>query len=198
MTKYARDEFDRVPETSSRQGVHRVVSEAPRRRLGPVLAVGLVALAIGLVSFLLLPQLGFPPADTPASVSGETPAPTASQPGASSPPAAPVSPQVPRQPTPPPPATSAVDKTQPVAVYNAAGTAGLAGRVSGNIQADGWVLGEVANWQGAPQTTSVIFYSDPSQKVNAEALGKLLNIPAIIESAEYLAPVVVVLGPDFQ
>ena len=59
MTKYARDEFDRVPETSTRQGVHRAVAESRRRRLAPVLAVGAVALAIGLVAFLILPKLGF-------------------------------------------------------------------------------------------------------------------------------------------
>ena len=29
MTKYARDEFDRVPETSTRQGVHRAVADPP-------------------------------------------------------------------------------------------------------------------------------------------------------------------------
>ena len=59
MTKYARDEFDRVPETSTRQGVHRAVSAPAARRLGAILAVGAAALAIGLVAFLLLPKLGF-------------------------------------------------------------------------------------------------------------------------------------------
>ena len=70
MTKYARDEFDKVPETSSRQGVHRVASDAPRRRLGPILAVGVVALAIGLVAFLFLPKLGFAPTGSPLMAAG--------------------------------------------------------------------------------------------------------------------------------
>ena len=59
MTKYARDEFDKVPETASRQGVHRAASAPVRRKLWPILAVGIAALAIGLVSFLILPKLGF-------------------------------------------------------------------------------------------------------------------------------------------
>jgi hypothetical protein len=62
MTKYARDEFDRVPEASTRQGVHRTVAAPGARRLGPVLATGAAALVVGLVAFLLLPKLGFGPA----------------------------------------------------------------------------------------------------------------------------------------
>ena len=45
MTKYARDEFDKVPEVASRQGVHRTASAPSRVRLWPVLAVGIAALA---------------------------------------------------------------------------------------------------------------------------------------------------------
>ena len=61
MTKYARDEFDRVPESSTRQGVHRAVTEARRRSLVPILSLGGIALVIGLVAFIFLPQLGFAP-----------------------------------------------------------------------------------------------------------------------------------------
>jgi hypothetical protein len=91
-----------------------------------------------------------------------------------------------------------VDKTQGVAVYNASGTAGLAGRVSSTLQTDGWTLGQVGNWGGAPQQTSVIFYAGPAQQANAEALSVLLNIPTLVESAEFQVPVVVVLGPGFR
>ena len=89
MTKYARDEFDRVPETSTRQGVHRAVAESrSRRRLGSILAVGVAALAVGLVAFLILPKLGFSSAGETMAVSAEqgagsaaaSPAPTASTP----------------------------------------------------------------------------------------------------------------------
>ena len=215
MTKYARDEFDKVPETSSRQGVHRVASDAPRRRLGPILAVGVVALAIGLVAFLFLPKLGFAPTGTPlmaagsalespsASPSAEAPQ-TASQsaePGAdpsATPSASEALPTTGTPSTAPEDDAPAVDKSQPVAVYNGTTTAGLAGRVSSTVSADGWTLGPVGNWGGMPQQSSVIYYSGAEQKANAEALGELLNITSLVDSAEFQQPVVVVLGPGFQ
>lgn len=206
MTRYARDEFDRVPETSSRQGVHRVASEAPRRRLGPILAVGIAALAIGLVAFLFLPKLGLAPTGNPLIAAGAavdspsaTPsaeAPQSSAPAATEPSTAPsasasssTSPEI---------ETQSVDKTQPVAVYNGTTTAGLAGRVSSSVSAAGWTLGPVGNWGGMPQKSSVIYYNGAEQKPNAEALGDLLNITSLVDSPEFQQPVVVVLGPGFK
>ncbi len=211
MTRYARDEFDKVPETASRQGVHRAASAPSRPRLWPLLAVGVVALAVGLVSFLILPQLGFTQAGRQASTSLESPAPSeaASGPSASAEPSATAEASATTEPSPsaePEPSatpsatasTAAVNKTQGLAVYNAAGTAGLAGRVSSIVQADGWTLGQVGNWGGAPQQTSVIFYAGAAQQANAEALSELLNIPIMVNSAEFQVPLVVVLGPGFQ
>lgn len=216
MTKYARDEFDRVPETSTRQGVHRAVAETRRRRrLGSILAVGAAALAVGLVAFLILPKLGFSSAGETMAVSAEqvgssasaSPAPTASTPEPTSPEPtspAPVSVETSAAPTASatPSATASaaavVDKTQPVAVYNASGTAGLATRVGGTVSSAGWTIGTVGNWGGAPQQRSVIFYSGAPQKSNAEALGKLLGIPTVVDSAEFQLPLVVVLAPGFQ
>jgi hypothetical protein len=213
MTKYARDEFDRVPETSTRQGVHRAVAESrSRRRLGSILAVGAAALAVGLVAFLILPKLGFSSAGETMAVSAEqgagsaaaSPAPTASTPAPSSP--APVSPEASATPsaaaTPsasavPSPA-AVIDKTQPVAVFNGTTTAGLANRVGGTVSTAGWKIGTLGNWGGAPQQRSVIFYSGAAQKGNAEALGKLLGIPTVVDSAEFQLPLVVVLAPGFQ
>jgi hypothetical protein len=215
MTKFARDEFDRVPETSSRQGVHRAAADAPRHRLVPVLAVGVAALVIGLIAFLFLPQLGFSKGSTPlmaagSSVSGASASPTAPQGTAASAPAssspAPSASDAPG-PTPsagdgpsiaPEAAGQAVDKTQPVAVYNGTTTSGLASRVSGSVSAAGWALGPVGNWGGLPQSTSVIYYSGAAQKANAEALGSLLKITKLVDSAQFQMPVVVVLGPGFQ
>ncbi|WLQ04850.1 LytR C-terminal domain-containing protein [Arthrobacter oryzae] len=213
MTKYARDEFDRVPETSSRQGVHRVASESSRRRLGPILAVGVVALAIGLVAFLFLPKLGITPSGSPLmaagsalsspSASAETPQGTAS-PGAepsadpSAVPSASETPSAGSSPSEVPAEAQAVDKTQAVAVYNGTTTAGLAGRVSSTVAGEGWTLGPVGNWGGMPQQSSVIYYSGAGQKANAEALGELLSITSLVDSAEFQQPVVVVLGPGFQ
>ena len=213
MTKYARDEFDRVPETSTRQGVHRAVAETRRRRrLGSILAVGAAALAVGLVAFLILPKLGFSSAGETMAVSAEqvgssasaSPAPTASTPEPTSPEPtspAPVSAEASAAPTAsatPSAAAAVVDKTQPVAVYNASGTAGLATRVGGTVSTAGWTIGTVGNWGGAPQQRSVIFYSGAAQKSNADALGKLLGIPAVVDSADFQLPLVVVLAPGFQ
>lgn len=217
MTKYARDEFDKVPETASRQGVHRTASAPSRVRLWPVLAVGCVALAIGLVSFLILPKLGFAGPASQASSSLEAPlagaGPTPSvEPDASTAPSAEPEPSAVQETagseaipatgtgpsTRPTAQASSVDKTQAVAVYNAAGTAGLASRVGGTVQADGWPLGQVGNWAGAPQQGSVIFYSGPAQRANAEALAELLGVPTVVSSTEFQVPLVVVLGPGYR
>jgi len=207
MTKYARDEFDRVPEASTRQGVHRTAAESRRRGLVPILAIGVAALAIGLVAFLILPKLGFssagetsalatdqasaPASPVPAATSPAAPSPSATRPSASSPASATPS-ATPRA------TTAAVDKTQPVAVYNGTTTGGLASRVGGTVSSAGWALGPLGNWGGVPQQSSVIFYSSAAQKGNAEALGSLLGIQTVVESAEFNMPLVVVLGPGFQ
>jgi LytR cell envelope-related transcriptional attenuator len=219
MTKYARDEFDKVPETTSRQGVHRTASAPARVRLWPILAVGLVALAIGVVSFLILPKMGFggtgsqasslaasPLADTGATepAAQESPA----EPSANATPSAEAVPSASNEPSPsaeaeaePTPSADApvfLDRTQPVAVYNAAGTAGLASRVGGTVQADGWTLGQVGNWAGAPQQGSTIFYSGAGQLANAQALAELLGVPTLVSSTEFQVPLVVVLGPGYR
>ncbi|WP_285244413.1 LytR C-terminal domain-containing protein [Pseudarthrobacter sp. fls2-241-R2A-127] len=210
MTKYARDEFDKVPEAASRQGVHRTASAPSRVRLWPILAVGVAALAIGLVSFLILPKLGFNATATEASASvestalagtGSTASATqATTPPAASEPSATAEPSRSSSPEPTPSATrqAVVDRTQPVAIYNAAGTAGLASRIGGTVQADGWRLGQVGNWSGAPQKSSVIYYAGPQQLAGAQELSALLNIPAVVSSTEFQAPLVVVLGPGYR
>jgi hypothetical protein len=202
MTKYARDEFDRVPEASTRQGVHRTAAESRRRGLVPILAIGVAALAIGLVAFLILPKLGFSSAgETSALATDQASAPASPVPAATSPAATSPSASSPASATPsatPRATTAAVDKTQPVAVYNGTTTGGLASRVGGTVSSAGWALGPLGNWGGVPQQSSVIFYSSAAQKGNAEALGSLLGIQAVLESAEFNMPLVVVLGPGFQ
>ncbi len=56
----------------------------------------------------------------------------------------------------------------------------------------------MGNWAGAPQQTSVIFYSGAAQQANAEALAALLGIPTLVNSQEFQVPLVVVLGPDYR
>jgi hypothetical protein len=207
MTKYARDEFDRVPEASTRQGVHRTAAESRRRGLVPILAVGLAALAIGLVALLILPKLGFSSAgeasalatDQAGTSASASPAPAATSPAATSPSASSPAPSATPSPSATPrPTAAAVDKTQPVAVYNGTTTGGLASRVGVTVSSAGWALGPLGNWGGVPQQSSVIFYSSAAQKGNAEALASLLGIGTVVESAEFNMPLVVVLGPGFQ
>jgi hypothetical protein len=214
MTKYARDEFDKVPEAASRQGVHRTASAPSRVRLWPILAVGVAALAIGLVSFLILPKLGFSAPGSQAASSqeasplagtGSTPSATpdvSSEPSAEASPSASGESEASADAEPEPsasdPAPVFIDKTQSVAIYNAAGTAGLASRIGGMVQADGWTLGQVGNWAGSPQQASVIFYQGADQLPNAQALAALLGIPTVVNSTDFQVPLVVVLGPGYR
>ena len=213
MTRYARDEFDKVPEAASRQGVHRTASAPSRARLWPILAMGVAALAIGLVSFLILPKLGFNTTASQASASVESAplAGTGTAPSATPSASAPVASTVPSasseptqdaalspESTAPASQQAVVDRTQAVAIYNAAGRAGLASRVGGTVQGDGWRLGQVGNWSGAPQKSSVIFYAGPQHLASAQALSSLLNIPTVVDSTEFQSPLVVVLGPGYR
>ena len=157
--------------------------------------------AVGLVAFLILPKLGFSTGGNTVAVSAEqggssaaaTPAPTASSPATPS-----EAPSASATPSATPTPTAAVDKTQPVAIFNGTSTAGLANRVGGTVSTAGWTLGQLGNWGGTPQMRSVVFYSGAAQKGNAEALGKLLGIQTVVDSAEFQVPLVVVLGPGFQ
>lgn len=215
MTKYARDEFDRVPEASTRQGVHRTVAAPGARRLGPVLATGAAALVVGLVAFLLLPKLGFGPAggsamtaDQASNNAAASQAPTTSAGSKPSPSSQPTGSLAPAGSKPSASATPSaaadqsgdqkLDKTEPVAIYNGTTTPGLAGRVGSRISAAGWVQGPLGNWGGAPQQTSVVFYNGPAQKANAAELGSLLGIGTLVDSAEFQMPLVIVLGPGFN
>jgi len=206
MTKYAKDEFDQVPQNTSRQGVHRDAQETARPTLWPVLTVGAVALVLGLVAFLILPNLGRVAPSASSNTTTPAPLQTSAAPSAApteSSSAPPASSEPSTEPTPSEtpsatPTSAPVDKATPVAVYNGAGTAGLAGRVAGLVQGDGWALSTVGNWGGLPQQTSVIFYNAPEQKANAEALGTLLGIQTIVETPEVQQPLVVVAGPGYQ
>ncbi len=222
MTNYARDEFDRVPEAASRQGIHRAAAAPKRPRLWPILSVGTGALAVGVATFVLLPHGGLEAPGQSASEAAAVAQSGSEEPGAASDKPSTAAPTAgaskpasksaaasadPSEAAPSPAATEAasvdvlastVDKALPVSIFNGTLTSGLAGRVGASVEADGWTLGQVANWQGAPQQTSVIFYSGAERKASAEALGKLLNITTLVESPGFESSVAVVLGPGFQ
>lgn len=210
MSQFPRDEFDKVPESSARQGVHRARMTPPRTGgLGLVLLVGAVALMVGAIAFFVLPRLGLDlvrpaasPTATPSSPSASTPAATAATEAttttapAATPSAAPTA--APTRSATPTPTAQPVDRTQPVNVLNATGITGLGANVAARIGAQGWTAGQVANWNGQPVQTSIIFYNGSAQLPNARELSRLLNVPTLVESTEVSPNVTVVLGPGFQ
>jgi cytoskeletal protein RodZ len=202
MSQYPRDEFDKVPENSSRQGVHRSSIEPVRRGLGPLLAFGVVALIIGALAFTVLPKLGFtnasgsgPVASSHAPASPSSPAAQSSTAAvASSAPATSAAAETSAAPT-TTTAAPGVDKSSPVSVLNASGVVGLAAKYAATVTADGWTVNQTANWAGAAQPSSVIFYNGATQKANAEELGTLLGITRMVDTTELQVPLAVVLGP---
>ena len=195
MSKYARDEFDAVEENSARHGVHRTSIEPQRRSLMPLMIVGVAALCVGLLAFFIMPKVldnDTPMAaqTTAAASSSASATPSAEVTPSEEPTTAPV-----ETPTPTPTPDSVVDKTTAVAIFNAVGTSGLAGRYSALVGNDGWSVSQSANWAGQPQATSAIYYNGIEQKANAEALSALLNIPILVDTADLGLPLAVVLGP---
>lgn len=216
MTEHPRDEFDRVPETSERQGVHRErLIPAGSSGLALKITVGILALLIGLGAYFILPRLGIVGGDTAAppaaagSPSQESGAPSAS--------AAPAGSATPgdgatdgSSPTAAAGASASptdndevdgvdgVDRTQTVNILNGTGSPGLASVAAGRLAEEGWGSVLPGNWAGAPVDTSVVFYNGEEQRVVAEAVAEDLGITDLVDSADVSPDVSVVLGPEFQ
>ncbi|MDK1277058.1 MULTISPECIES: LytR C-terminal domain-containing protein [unclassified Arthrobacter] len=208
MSQYPRDEFDKVPETSARQGVHRERLIPPRSSgLGLLITVGVLALLIGLAAYFVLPRLGIGSGSSAPSPAAQATVPASASPTATQTPSpdadtrtASPSPSAASTPTPTPeptPSTPPVDRTQPVSVFNASGVTGLGAGVSGRISSAGWAVGTVGNWAGAPQQASGVYYSSPDQAANAQEVGAQLGIPTVAEVPGFTG-VTVVLGPGFR
>jgi hypothetical protein len=196
MTKYARDEFDDVPEGTERRGVHRVARASAGAALRPLLATGVVALLIGLVAYFAFPSMGVR-AEAKASPSASSSAPAtpsakpSAKPSASTPAPSPSA----TTPSAPPTTTAAVDKSRPVSVYNGTTTAGLAAGYGAKVTAAGWTLGAVGNWQGVAQPSSVVFYNAEGLKASATELAGALGIARVELATNLQDPLAVVLGP---
>jgi hypothetical protein len=219
MSNYPRDEFDRVPESSSRQGVHRARLEPPKSGgLALLITIGAIVLLIGAAAYFLLPNLGFSGDTEPAATEtsqqaeegtaedpatdGET-AETAEASGtgdeAPGGAAAPTASAAPTSATPTPsPESAAVDKSTGVVVLNATSVPGLAGSVTNRLSTDGWAVTFTGNWSGQPQPSSVIFYNGEEQLANAQALAAQLGIGRLVNTSALGQPLTVVLGPGFQ
>jgi hypothetical protein len=204
MSKYPQDEFDRIPETAARQGVHRERLVAVRGSgLGLKLAVGVLALLVGLAAYFLLPRIeagGSAPAEgaasTPQATSsaesgeGQAPSDRMSSPGATEPAASASASAEAEDPD--------VDRAQVLNVLNSTGVPGLASTAAGRLADAGWTATVPGNWAGTPLEASVVFYNSEAQRPSAEAVGSALGIPAVQQAADVSPAVTVVLGPGFQ
>ncbi len=213
MTDHPRDEFDRVPESSARQGVHRErVNPAGSTGLGLKITVGVLALLIGLGAYFILPRLGFGQDDGRPSATAPTPAATQTAGGSADPSATPGSSDGATDPAVPdagatgdPEATPSTDsaagepdRTQTVNVLNGTGSPGLASVAAGRLASSGWTSALPGNWAGAPLDASVVFYNGEAQRSGAEAVAEDLGITDVIDSPDVSADISVVLGPEFQ
>jgi len=220
MTDHPRDEFDRVPESSARQGVHRErLIPARSSGLGLKITVGILALLIGLGAYFILPRLGFGGGgDDAASVSSPSSAGAAIDASASGDPSAKASggsagsPGSDATAAPDGGSSSAAsaeasddadpagdaDRTQAVNVLNGTGTPGLATVAASRLASTGWTSVLPGNWAGAPLDASVVFYNGEAQRVGAEVVAADLGITNLVDSPDISPDISVVLGPEFQ
>ncbi|MHA7239761.1 LytR C-terminal domain-containing protein [Arthrobacter sp. TMS1-12-1] len=209
MTDHPRDEFDRVPETSARQGVHRgrFIPEQSSG-LGLKMAAGSLALLVGLGAFFLPHRLGFPVGSDRAAAPSTSSAPEASTTedgAATAEPSDAASTGAPDEPggesTDDPTGSDrmdAVDRSQTVNVLNGTGSPGLASVAAGRLASAGWTSALPGNWAGVPVDASVVFYDGEEQRAAAEAVAEDLGITELAESAAISPAISVVLGPEFR
>lgn len=217
MTDHPRDEFDEVPESSARQGVHRErLMPAGSGDLALKITVGVLALLIGLGAFFILPRLGWGPggggapdpasgpavtqdggpSTDPSATAGATPGSLGAGPrdGSSEvtgePGAAPADGDV--------DGAGEPDRAQTVNVLNGTGAPGLASVASGRLADAGWTSTIPGNWAGAPVAASVVFYNGEAQRAAAEAVAEDLGITDLVDSPDVSSAISVVLGPEFQ
>ncbi|GAB3527855.1 LytR C-terminal domain-containing protein [Arthrobacter monumenti] len=227
MSNYPRDEFDRVPESSSRQGVHRERMEQPKGGgLAIVISAGVIALLIGAVAYFVLPNLNLPGGSQPVATQGaasqatdepveainddenkQSSGPSEEPEGGAAPAVSeapaeeteePAESEAPSESAEPSPEAAAVDKTTGVVVLNSTTVPGLAGNASSRLTASGWPVTFTGNWAGAPQASSVVFYNGPDQLANAQAIAGSLGIEQLVDTADFQQPLTVVLGPGFS
>ncbi len=212
MTDHPRDEFDKVPEASARQGVHRErLIPARSGGLGLKITVGVLALLIGLGAYFLLPRLGFTGGDGATAVL-PTSAPSAAAtqddeasdgPSASAGATEDADAEATDEPGSETTSTAGTDGEEPdlaqtVNVLNGTGSPGLASVAAARLASEGWVSVLPGNWAGAPLDTSVVFYNGEEQRAAAESVAEDLGIGDLADSPGISPYISVVLGPEFQ
>ena len=206
MTDHPRDEFDKVPESSARQGVHRQrLIPAGLNGLALKITVGVLALLIGVGAYFILPRLGFVVGgDGSAAALSGTASSTAEAQDASAEPSTSAGSTSDAEDEAGAEATSTrdaddeTDRAQTVNVLNATGAPGQASVAAARLAAEGWTSALPGNWTGAPQGVSVIFYNGEAQRAAAEAVAADLGITNLVDSPEISPDISVVLGPEFR
>lgn len=186
------DRYDEVEEYTTEHGAHRADFHAPKTtQLNWIIVVAGIMLALGVFSFLLLPEYvkdwqQEEPSPSPEVVAQPSPSHSPIETETES---APESPELETElsQTPTPEATEEpTQETEPVAepnyqatieVFNAAGIEGLAAQGAQNLNAGGFYNTYTGNWQGFPVGTSTVFYSE--DQATAEAVAEVLGIPAV-------------------
>ncbi|WP_138444594.1 LytR C-terminal domain-containing protein [Sinomonas susongensis] len=205
MSTYPRDEFDDIPETPRRQGVHRTRTVAATGRRGAfawvlvaaAVVVVLVAVALFLVPKLLHPTAAPAPASTSRTTASSAPSPSATASPSSAPASSSTASGSTSSASSAPTSAAAADRSLAVGVYNATTTAGLGTRVATTARSAGWTVAAVGNWSGSPVNTSVVFYRDPSEKASADALAADLGIATVLQAQQLGYPLAAVVGPGY-
>ena len=211
MTKYARDEFDKVPETASRQGVHRAVADR-RRPASDAHPCGRHRSAGHRPGGLPDPaETRILPGRKPSRLGERSAAASPRRPAPAPPPS--------RQPQrPPSPAGQRGSLRRPQRLRpvrhphrgcrrgQVPARGGLqrhrhrrpGQRVGGPSAPTAGRWAQIGNWGGAPQQTSVIFYSRRRAAGQRRGARHAPGHPHPGQHAEFQVPLVVVLGPGYR
>ena len=194
MTNYPRDEFDRVPEFSTRVGSHHAhgwaqsaASKSTGGKLRWVVLTAVLVLVIGSLSFIFGPQLKETLATSTGSDTSQTQEVTA-EPSVEPTPSESASP------------TSTIDDEdvlygQLIGVYNAASVAGLANEGEDAMAEAGFTSIVADNWT-RPAEVSTVYYMSESYRTTAEKAAEILNIDEVLQTSNIPNRVTVVLGSD--
>ncbi|MCP3426307.1 LytR C-terminal domain-containing protein [Rothia sp. AR01] len=190
MPEYERDEFDDVPADFPHRGAFRAdPADRARGYRGTfvMIAVGVCALVLGGVMFLLAPRTSAPGASPVASSS----APAQSESSSASPGDGSSSGGA----SPSDGVAAAADPSTTVAVYNNGAAEGSATEAAATLQGEGWTISDVTNWDGSSEGSSVVYYSAGARE-QAEAVAEELGIDRTEEAAGYFYQVVVVIAGE--
>lgn len=194
MTNYPRDEFDRVPEFSTRVGSHHAhgwaqsaASKSTGGKLRWVVLTAVLVLVIGALSFIFGPQLKETLATSAESETSQSQGETAE----SSVEASPSESESP---------SSTIDDDevlygQLVGVYNAASVAGLANAGEDAMAEAGFTSIIADNWT-KPAEISAVYYMSEAYRTTAEKAAEVLNIDEVLQTSNIPNRVTVVLGSD--